>query len=242
MHYDQATLTDMLNEKRAKAHVICRMLRPLAGGQPADEKGLKAFVQHHLKLLPGTPEFDEAVKRIQIEEIGTKETTPENGEVETAKTYAVNVIRRSEKGPFILDHMVKAMLKQSASRLGLFATKGKVGSKGDMAELGTIVACGESLQAQDRPWEIYLRVNGGPAVTEYHKISGSVGTPKGRMSIQHHTEVALPPATFEFNLFWPAKKLTGEDMALIMAAATQIGIGSVKSLDYARFEIVDLDV
>ena len=242
LNLTQADLDLMLQPYLGLATVHARLERETAGGQPAGENGLKAFVEHHLHLTPDTPEFDQALWRIMHEEIGEKETTPEGGEVETAEVYQVNVIRKTEHGPYVLEHMIKALLKQAASRMGLFQAKGKVGSKGDMSELGIVRAVGESLRDPARPWEIYLRKNGGPVPTRYQTISGSVGTPKGKKSIQHETEVTEEKAELRFSFQWYDKRLTSEDIALIFAAASHIGLGSCLALGYGRLEILDLQI
>ncbi|MFH1724300.1 MAG: hypothetical protein ABII00_06725 [Elusimicrobiota bacterium] len=240
MGWTQRDLDAVLDAERERAVVRCRLLRPLAGGQPAGEKALRAFAEHHLGLAPGTAEFDAALARIQSEEIGERETTPEDGEVKEESVYAVNVIRRGEKGPYILEHMVKALLKQAASRMGIF--KAKPGAKGDVAEMGTVEAAGESLQDLVRPWEIYLRRNGRPVGTSYALISGSVRTPQGKKSIQHHTETAEEGGEFTFAFSWPARKFSKDDLKRTLAAATKIGIGSCLSLGYGRFELVSAEV
>jgi hypothetical protein len=237
MRLTQVELDDLLAEVRSVAVVKCRMLRPLAGGVPAADEALRAFIEHHLGLKGD--EAQEAFNRIRKEESQTRETTPEGGEVKEEEVYAVNVLRRGQAGPFILEHQVKALLKQAASRLGLFQAKGKVGSKGDLAELGTVLAHGGSLAVPARPWEIYLGI---PKETRFDVLSGSVNTPQGKKSIQHHTEVAPEGTTFSFEVRWPAKKLTAHDMAKVLAAATQVGIGSCLSMGYGRFEVVEATI
>lgn len=234
--YTEAELAAMMDGERSAAAVTLTMTRRLAGSQPAGEKGVMAFVEHHLGLEPGSPEFEAACARIQKEEIGDREATPEGGEVQEVESYAVNVIRRSEHGPFVLEHQIKAMIKQAASRLGLFAAKGKVGCKGDVAEMGTVEAAGASLLNPKRPWEVYLvDANGKPVTTEWARISGSVGTPQGKRSIQHDTEVAPEGTMLHFIVRWPARKMKAEDMVKTIAAARVIGLGSCLSLDYGRF-------
>ena len=240
--YTGAELSEMLEAIRTTAVAHCRLLRPLAGGQPADDAGLRGFVEHHLGIPPETLEFTAALERIKREEIGERDTTPETGELETLEVYQVNVVRRSAKGPYILEHMVKAMLKQSASRLGLFMAQKKRGSKGDLAEFGTVTASGESLQDSARPWEIYPRIDGGPASTSYVKISGSVNTPQGKKSIQHHTEVIAEGSEFWFELRWPATRLNPDDIARIIAGGAIIGLGSCLSLGYGAFRVETLEI
>lgn len=238
----QKDLDEKLAGVRTTAVINARFLRPFAGGQPAGDKGLAAFVQHHLGIDPESLEFEKAIARIRKDEIGERETTPEGGEVATSDVYQVNVIRQTELGSYISEHQIKALLKQAASRLGIFSAKGKVGSKGDLAEMGTIRACGESLQSEERPWEIYLRSGDRPASTEFVVLNGSVSTPMGKKSIQHHTEVSQEGAEFCFSVSWPEKKLTKDDIAMVIAAATQIGLGSCLSLGFGRFEVVSMEI
>jgi hypothetical protein len=238
--YTQRDLNSLIEEIRTTATIRARFIRPLAGGQPAGEKGIQSFVQHHLGLDPESEEFAKAVERISKEEVGERETTPEGGEVETSEVYQVNVIRRSEYGPFVLEHLIKALLKQAASRLGIFTAK--KGAKGDMAEMGTVEAFGDSLADPNRPWEIHLIKDGAAAKTEYAVISGSVNTPKGKKSIQHNTETCEEGAEITFRISWPPNKLKADDMAKVIGAATVIGLGSCLSLGYGRFEVVKMTV
>jgi len=240
--YTQDDLDALMEKTRAKAIVECEFLRECAGGVPAGEKGLAAFVEHHLGLVPDTPDFEDAIKRIEKEEIGERETTEEGGEVDTASVYQVNIIRHSEHGAYLADHQIKALLKQSASRMGIFSAKGKIGSKGDLAEMGTVLAYGDSLQDPTRPWEIHLRNGDGAASTRYQEISGSVNSPKGKKSILHHTEVAAEGSRFSFALLWPETKLKSDDLVATIAAATQIGLGSCLSLGYGRFRVNNLEI
>ena len=238
----QEDLDKLLGQTRKTATIQCRMLRPLAGGVPASEKALKAFVEHHLGIPPESSEFGKALERIQKEEIGERDTTPEGGEVQTEDVYQVNVLRSNGHGPFILEHQLKALLKQAASRLGIFAAKGKRGSKGDLAECSTISAHDASLD-EENPWNILLvNKDGEPAQTCFEIISGRVNTPKGWKSIQHHTEIAPAGSLFAFRLDWMPTKLSGNDIIDIIAMATQIGIGSCLSLGYGRFEVVEMEV
>lgn len=241
MTYSQGDMDAILGKRRARARIRCRAIRPIAGGQPAGDKGLRSFVEHHLGLEPGSKDFEDAVKRISEEEIGEVDVTAEGGEVETKEVYQVNCIRKSKIGPFLLEHQVKAMLKQAASRMGIF--KKKIGSKGDLAEMGTVRAAGASLMDPKRPWEIYLLAGSKkPAATHWEKISGSVNTPKGKKSIMHHTEVTQEGAEFEFEVDWMPTKLKKADFLALVAAATQIGIGSCQSLGYGKWEVVEMDV
>lgn len=247
--YTQADLDQILGRIRSKAVFTIRFLLPLLGTQPATEAGMAGYIEHHLKLdpqpdadgKPTNPEFIACLNRIKSEEVGERDITPEGGEVEEKKVYGVNVMRKSAAGPFLLAHMVKAALKQSASRLGFFSGK-KVGAKGDMSEMGEVMAEGESLQVKERPWEIYLRKDGKVAKTYFDTERGSVSTAKGRMSIQYEAEHVEEGATAEFSFHWPARKLTEEDMAQVAAVATSAALGGARSLSHGKFEVVSLTI
>lgn len=234
----QSELDELLEERRDRCVVRARFLRPHAGGVPASEDGIRAFVRYHLKLQPGTQEFERTVQRITHEELGAHDTAQLEDELDTENVYQVNVIRRSDHGPFLLEHMIKAVFKVAASRLGVFSKQR--GSKGDVVELGTVLAHGDSLQNPARPWEIYLRKNGTSASTHFIKLQGCVNTPSGRKSIQHHTEVCDEGTEFEFELRWLNNKLKRENIPTVIAAMTTVGIGSCLSLGFGRFEVLRL--
>lgn len=240
MTYTQRDLDAILEEegKIASVRVRLRFPRNFAGGQPAGEKELKAFIQHHLGISPDAPEFMETYARIRREEMG-EETTPEGGEVQTEQVYGVNIIRKSDKGPFILEHQIKAWLKTAASRMGIFKTK--IGSKGDLAEMGMVTACGDSLQSALRSWEIYLRKDGGPVGTSFVNVSGRVNTPSGAKSIQHHSEVTDEGAVIEFRVSWTKIKFSMEDMLKTLAAASRDRLGSMRSIGYGDIEIISVE-
>lgn len=248
VEYTGAEVKDLLEQRRSSAIVECRVNYGLVGGLPATGAGLEAFVKHHLKLDPDSKAFTEAVQRIAHEEVGERETTPEGGEVPTSEVYAVNNIRYHRGiGPYIMGHQVIALLKQSASRLGIYSQRkgpGGMGSRGDIAEFGSVLAAGVSLQEPDRPWNIHLRNSngGGRAVTEWHKLSGTVNTSQGKKAIMHHSEVALAGTLYSWEFRWPGERLDGQDIALIVAGAAEIGQGSCLSLGYGEFEILKLTV
>ena len=128
-------------EGRNYIEVCGQLERHLVGGQPANDEQLKQYIQYWLKIDPADPEFKKTYDRIKKEEIGHAE--PEKGEeskeLEDKKVYGINCLRKDEKGVYILNHMVQAMIKQTASRLGLMMVKkGNLGAKGDLAEMGKV--------------------------------------------------------------------------------------------------------
>jgi len=235
MNYTTQQLSEAYIARTAVITAQCAFSTDLVGGQPADESGVAAYVKHHLKL-----EGDEAtaaVKRIMAEEIGERETTPETGELEAKLSYGINVIRRTEHGPWIGNWMVKACFKQAASRLRIF--KEIIGTKGDMAEAGQVSAVGISLVEADHPERIYLRAakQDKPASTYWRKFMGRVQTPRGEKSIIHDSECADAGSRFAFQYRLLPGKLKEDDLRDICACAMIVGLGSAKALECGKFSM-----
>lgn len=235
---------DELNEiyegMTCKSVAECVLTRPLVGGLPADDAGIRAFCTHHLKL--DGDELDNAVDRIKTQEVGESNVTPENGEVSEVESYGVNVQRHcvGDGCCWLGDFQIKACLKQAASRIGFF--KKKIGSKGDMAEMGRVRAAGISLGGE--PEEIRLI---GPDGKPYRgglfeKFMGRVNTPQGAKSIVHDSEIAPPGCRFTFELRVAKGRFTKDIIAQMFAAAQQLGLGSARSMERGKFKVEKLEI
>jgi hypothetical protein len=227
----------------------CTLATDMMGGVPADDKLLSMYVKHQLGLAGD--EAIEAIARIKQHEIGTVDLPYPEGEINEQETKSVNVIRRDDHGPWIGDWMIKANLRTAASRIGLFSAK--LGSKGDMAEMGSITACGVSRgpsHSPDSPHgvfggrEIYLRDHTGtrPAPTEFRMLRGRVATPQGPMSIVTMSEACLAGARFAFQYRFYNGKISDSDVADIFASAMVIGLGSAKAFECGKFRIDELRI
>ena len=221
--------------KRATIH-ICTT-REVVGGLPADEAGILALVKNHLKITD-EKEQKKAVKRIMKEEIGETDVTPEEGALGDSSIYGVCVVRRSEHGVWLGDWMFKAMIKQSATQVGMFAKKH--GTKGHVAEAGRIQAHGPSKLGN--PYEIYaVDGDGNPTKTYFKEFKGNVSTPMGRRSIVSHKECIPVGTHFHFTFDWVGRKLDGNDLSEIFAMARQVGVGSAKAYETGKFEVVSYE-
>lgn len=217
--------------------VECELTTDMIGGQPAGEEGVASFVKYHLKLVGD--EAAQAVQRIMNREgAGQRDTTPPEGEIKEAESYAVNVIRRTEFGPYIGDWMLKACFKQAASRIGLF--KKKIGTKGDFAEGGRIHAIRYSRKDDDR--KIYLYNYDEEVVsdvqTHFRKFRGKVSTPQGATSIVHDSEVAPAGSRFAFEYRFMAGRTTKDEVMSVLALACNCGVGSAKAFECGKFTVV----
>ena len=233
----QDNLNEIIESQRAVARIKLMFVTPYAGGQPATKEGLEAFVEHQLGLARGSAEFEAAVSRITGEEI---DTAAEGMELDEKATYGVNVIRGNGNGHYIPEHCLKAVLKQAATRMNVFVKSR--GSKGDIAEFGSVYAVGESLQDKEHPFHVYLRREDAPAPTHYEVLQGRVSTASGKMSIQHHTLVAEAGSTIEFELRCGVRGMKFGDMEKIIAGMSVIGIGSCLSIGFGKVRVLEYEI
>jgi hypothetical protein len=236
-NFDQ--LRKRYEDKTQLAIVSCVLSSELVGGMSATRAGVEVFVKHHMKLEGEAAEKE--VSRIMSEEIGERDVAPEEGELREKRLYGINVLRRSEHGPWLKDHMFKAALKAAASRIGIFEKK--KGSKGDVAELGEVKAWGVSLVEADHPERVYLRTKDGkkPAPTYFDEKKGRVTSPQGSKSIVTQSECVAPGAVFEFAVRFGDKKLSKPDVLDMFAMAMTIGLGSAKAFECGKFRITNLE-
>lgn len=251
--FNFAKLNERYQAMTALAVVHARFSTDMVGGVPAGgttltdtpEKALAAYVKHQLHL-----EGDEAlaaIKRIMAHEIpgGVKDITPEGGEIDEKEARPVNLIRRDEFGPWLGDWMIKACLKAAASRVGLFVQTR--GSKGDMAEMGQVVAHDYSFRSAEQYKEaqmpyssnrIYLVDDEGkPAKTEFQLFRGRVNSPQGSVSIVTLSEVCLAGARFAFEYRFYNSQIKLDDVQDFLAAAMVVGLGSAKAFERGKFRI-----
>ncbi len=240
--YNQRQIQDAINHFHGSAVVRCRLLRPMAGGMSADIGGLAQFVEHHLKIDPTSPEFTKTIERIQREEIGEKDVTPEGVEEKELKVYSVKTVRKSELGCWLGSWQIKALIKQVATRNGL--TRAVWGTKDDLKEFSTVEAYGLSRKKDDRPFEIYLCTpDGQPAPTKWLEIKGSPKNMQGqRVSIMTHSLVVDEGAIFEYK-FRPAQGKLNEQQVLELLGCTQVvGQGSALSMGYGMFAVESITI
>lgn len=236
MEYTFDDLKARYEDKTASVQCFCTVATELVGGVPADEKAISAFAEHHLGLVD-PEERAKAVQRILKEEVGERDITPELGEIKEKQVYGVNVVRRTEIGPWLGDWMIKACIKQAASRLGVFTEIR--GSKGNFAEAGKVSAIGHSLKEPAHTERIYL-TNSTPessAHTYFKEFMGRVQSPRGAMSIIHHSECVEPGSQFAFEFRFLPGKVKEEDIRDVMAMSMIMGLGSVRSMECGKFRI-----
>jgi hypothetical protein len=254
MKYSASDLETRYQKFTASVTCRCTFVTELVGGQPAGDEQLKAFITHHLKIVDPV-EAEKAFKRIKEKEIEpeyeaahpfslakieTDEPQKGHEELRELKVYGVNVIRKSEHGPWVGSWMPKACLKAAASRLNLFVEVR--GTKGNMAEAGRVEPFYESCIEPKIMDRIYVLNGNGPAPTYFKEIMGRVSGPQGSVSIVQHAECIAPGATFSFRFRFLPGKLTEEQVTDVFALAQNIGLGSAKALDRGKFKIEEMEI
>jgi hypothetical protein len=209
----------------------------MVGGQPAGQEGVEQYVKHHLHLEGD--EAAKAVKRILHEEI--ENVAPEEGELPEGKLYGLRALRRTASGPYIGDWMIKANLKNSASRLDIF--KSLKGTKGNFAEAGRCRAWSYSLVEPQNPHLIFLRNSTDAPAHCFHKeFMGRVQTPSGPVSIVHQAECIEAGSRFAYEFRFPKGKLKEDDMRDVLAMSMIVGLGSARSLERGKFRIEKAEI
>jgi len=223
----------------ASVVVKCQAVTPIVGGVTATEAGVRAFIRHHLGIADEA-EAQITYERILKEEIGQRDVAPETGELKEQLTYGINVIRRTEYGPYLGNWMIHANIKTAMSRLGIFAEQR--GSKGNIAEGGVVKPYGVS-RRDDRPDCVYLvGPDGDPATTYFDEFKGRVSSPKGSVSVIHHSECVPAGTRFEYEFAFLRGQLKDADIIDWLALSMIVGFGSVKSLGNGKVRILEAEI
>jgi hypothetical protein len=238
-HADQLQRT--FEAHATELRLRCRAVREVVGGQPASRVGIESYLKYQVDPFNvlSAEQRAEMADRIEKEEIGKRRnTTPEGGEIQETFTGQITVIRQDPRGHWLGDWMLKAGVKQAASRLGIWS--GTRGSKGDMSEGGVVYATGPSLLDPARPYKIYLRDETGekPAATDYETFRGSITLPKGeRVSIVTNAEVAVPGTMFWWRYLCLGDRVSDEQFELLVAYLGNMGVGSARSQERGKYII-----
>jgi hypothetical protein len=217
----------------------CAFSTELVSGQPADEPGVRAFVEHHLKI-EDPAEREKAVQRILKEEV--QDITPEAGEIPEGKLYGLRAMRKDNGWPYLADHMLKASLKQASSRIHIFQQIYQ--SKGAFAEAGRVRALKYSLRP-GHPNHIYLCApdSDDKPETYFQDFMGRVQSPQGPVSIIHRSECAGPGTRFAWEFrYMPVKELTQSAVEDLLAMMMIVGLGSARSLERGKFRIETAEI
>ena len=148
------------------------------------------------------------------------------------------VFRADDQGLFIRDFMIKQMLKECATVLGL--TQRKIGSK-NILTIGLVVeperirpvctrATGEEVQMQ--------------LAAGWEEFQGKVKTMQGPRNILSRKAYIEPGTRFRFEVcFLETDKVTVDDLAVLFKHAGKfVGLGSARSREAGKFKVNKFEV
>lgn len=116
------------------------------------------------------------------------------------------------------------------------------GTKGNVAEGGIVTPHGAS-KRDDRPDCVYLTgPDGKPATTYFDEFKGRVSSPKGSVSVIHHSECVPAGTRFSYEFAFLRGKLTNADITDWLALSMIVGFGSVKSLGNGKVRIIEAEI
>ena len=188
------------------------------GGLPLSKKLVEQYVE--AKLAPGDKAFAEKL----AEETMPKDEAAKELEMIEHTERITTGFKSDEGGCYLGDYIIKAHLKQAASLLKI--TQQKRGSK-DTVKEGLYI----------KPEKIYL--GDKPDGTE--EFVGHVLTPTGKHSILKKSQYFdKPKITFEvWMLNVRSDKFNGDDLHMCFEFGQELGIGSNRSYEKGKFDLVD---
>ena len=211
--FDSAELYDRYS-------VSIRIREHIYGGTPIDGGLIKAWV----KARTG---FDDELTTAQ-----TKEALEAQSEEEAEGMWTG--FPCDERGLFIWTRQIKAMLRESATLLGI--TKKKRGSR-------QIIQHGFEVRGPDHDSRVYLGVT---EPTGSHEGPIHVMTPKGpRTALKRQDYVESPTLSFAVWILKTAPQETrhlGEkDLVRMLTHCQENGIGASRSQGHGKFDVTEFD-
>lgn len=198
------------------------------GGLPQTQEQLRAWIEAKGPIPEETFEDKLAVTPALTEEqITTK--------IEASST----VFRADEQGLFARDFMVKQMIKECATVLGL--TVKKIGSK-NILTIGMVVEperIRPYIQRSEEFAKIMVDVQDG-----WEEFQGRVSGPQGKRNILSRKAYLEPGTKFAFTIeFLVTEKVTVDDLKILLTHAGKfVGFGSARSREAGKFKINRFDV
>ncbi len=177
-------------------------------GQPKSEEVLKKWIESK-----GEMPLEKLAEKVEVLDLVEEEELVSCG------------FRRNDKGIFLRDFQIEALLKQCGTTLGIFVASR--GSKG-IAQHGLFVT----------PRELHFEDKTKEDGTE--TIAGHVMTAQGKRSILKQVEYVTGAALiFTLRLLKDQKKLTEESLLKMLHLGQNNGIGSCRSLGGGKFDVID---
>lgn len=193
--------------------VVLETTTRMYGGIPQGEELLRAWIE-----AKGPMPEESLEEKIEA-------MTP--GEVDEKIELSSTGFRQDSEGVYFRDFMVKQMMKESATAVGMLAKK--IGTKTNLT-IGLVV----------KPERIHVNQK---AADGYEEIQGRVKTMQGPRSIMSRKAYFEPGLQIPFQIKMLAGgKLTTNDVhALLDHAGEFVGFGSARSREAGKFKVVKFE-
>lgn len=212
----------VLNPQYKTIEVHMLTTNRIYGGLPQGKEQLLKWIESK-GLIPE----ETVVDKLEV----TPGLTPE--QVQDKIELSSTVFRSDKEGLFMRDFMVKQMLKETATVLGLTTTK--LGSK-TVLTIGMVVEPERIRMFRD---EKLITEHDG-----FEEIQGKVGTPKGPRNILSRKAYLEPGVMIPFQIcLLSTSKVTVPDLThLFNHAGRFVGFGSARSRESGKFKITKFEV
>ena len=231
--------------------------REIYGGIPNKPELLRSWYATKIGEAEDVAEHGQATDQPPNQGAGTVEEVESELDLDETVDQAINVFRRDKEGAFfpnalyLKNHMLKAMIKQSASLQKL--TTAKRGSKQTLAEALTLF--GKVTLNEDGEMVEYLtneKVFMQPLRFDadgVEEFTGHISGPQGTRSIIKNSEfVKGCVVQFEYQVLdvrlgdhANAKDLTPQNLYEIIEHGQWVGIGSNRSFDSGQFKVIQFE-
>jgi hypothetical protein len=205
--------SEVFSIKYHEIDVVIETTTRMYGGIPQGEDLLRAWIE-----AKGPMPEESLEEKIEV-------MTP--GELDEKVELSSTGFRSDDGGVFVRDFMVKQMMKESATAVGLL--KKKVGTKTNLT-IGLVV----------KPERIHF---GRSMPDGYEEIQGRVNTMKGPRSILSRKAYFEPGLQITFGIKMLAgRMLSISDVhALLDHAGEFVGFGSARSREAGKFKVVKFE-
>lgn len=221
-------------------HVTLKFRDRVYGGLPSTQEEAEAYVLAKFKSDDASKVLEDHPSQLPTSEV------EDSGEVVKEKEYSSTVFKRTEKGLFLGDYLIKGGLKHYASLLRLTIKKrgssGNAGFKDTVKEAlfvkGTLDD-GQTLTGK-RIYFQPLRIE----ADGLEQFTGNVGTQQGERSILKYSEY-VEKALITFQIWVAAARMTkkteftAEDLVTMLLLGQEVGFGSNRTFEAGKYELVD---
>lgn len=211
------------------------------GGVPQS----KDLLDKYIEAVFGAKEGDETYNHVAKDALPNGEQTDESNDKDEAqekKDISSTGFRSDDKGLYLADFQIKALIKQGGSMLDLTISK-----RGTKSTLGEGLFVKGYLDGELTNNKIYFQpIREKP--DGYEDFAGNVRTRQGSRSILKRCDYVEKPIVqfqlwiLENRVAKTGNKLTVNDLKSILELGQELGIGSCRSLEKGKFNLTQFEI